>query len=222
MKEELDLVIDYPSKIAAYLASGQIDIGLIPVAVIPELKEYHIISEYGIGCNGEVASVCLFSEVPLEEIETIMLDYQSKTSVALLKMLLKEHWKVTPALVAGESGFETEIKGTTAGLIIGDRALKQRKDSKYVYDLGIAWKAMTGLPFVFAAWVSNRKLPDSFCQSFNEATKNGLEHIAIIASQNPFPAFDLEDYYRNFIKFRIDSRMHEAITLFLNKLKHTI
>ncbi len=109
MKEEMDLVFDYPAKIASFLINDQVDIGLIPVAIIPDLAEYHIISDYCIGCNGEVASVCLFSEVPLHEIKTIVLDYQSKTSVALLKILLQEHWKISPKLVAGEKNYENSI-----------------------------------------------------------------------------------------------------------------
>ena len=88
MADEIDLVIDYPANVAKLLVENKIDIGLIPVAAIPLLREHYIISDYCIGCDGEVASVCLFSQVPINEIETILLDYQSKTSVALLQLLL--------------------------------------------------------------------------------------------------------------------------------------
>jgi chorismate dehydratase len=88
MADEIDLVIDYPANVAKLLVENKIDIGLIPVAAIPLLMEHYIISDYCIGCDGEVASVCLFSQVPINEIETILLDYQSKTSVALLQLLL--------------------------------------------------------------------------------------------------------------------------------------
>lgn len=222
MKDEVELLIDNPANIAKLLLNDEIDVGLVPVAIIPFLKEYHIIADYGIGCDGDVASVCLFSDVPLDEITTILLDYQSRTSVALLKVLLKEHWKISPELVAGSKDFEDQIKGTVAGLVIGDRALLQRGRHKYIYDLGLAWKELTGLPFVFAAWVSNKSLPQTFCDAFNEATATGLHHIDEIVAQNPFGAFDLQDYYNNCIKFRIDSRMHEALTLFLTKLNSAV
>ena len=150
MQDEIELIIDYPANIASHLLHNRIDIGLVPVAIIPSLKEHHIISDYCIGCDGEVASVCLFSDVPLLEIETILLDYQSRTSVALLKILLQEHWKISPKLIAGTTHYEQDISGTTAGLVIGDRAFTQRLQSGYMYDLGSAWKEMTGLPFVFA------------------------------------------------------------------------
>jgi chorismate dehydratase len=222
MKDEVELLIDNPANIAKLLLNNEIDIGLVPVATIPLLKEHYIVSDYGIACDGEVASVCLFSDVPLADVETILLDYQSRTSVALLKILLKEHWKILPQLVDGKNNFVQQIDGTIAGLVIGDRALLQRGKHKYIYDLGLAWKELTGLPFVFAAWVSNKKLPASFCEVFNDTTKMGLMHIEEIVAQNPFEAFNLEDYYNNCIKFRIDLRMHEALTLFLTKLNSAL
>ncbi|HNA17947.1 MAG TPA: menaquinone biosynthesis protein, partial [Ferruginibacter sp.] len=130
MNDEVELLIDYPSNIASLLQTNRIDIGLVPVAIIPTLAEHHIISDYCIGCDGEVASVCLFSEVPLAEISTILLDYQSRTSVALLEILIREHWKITPELRAAAADYEKNISGTTAGLVIGDRALAQRTRSK--------------------------------------------------------------------------------------------
>ncbi|MFM6925609.1 MAG: menaquinone biosynthetic enzyme MqnA/MqnD family protein [Ferruginibacter sp.] len=220
MNDAVELLIDYPSNIASLLMNDEIDVGLVPVAVIPQLKEHHIISDYCIGCDGEVASVCLFSEVPLNEIETIILDYQSRSSVALLKILLKEHWNISPKLVAGSGNFEKDIKGNIAGLVIGDRALVQRQFSSHIYDLGLAWKEMTGLPFVFAAWVSNKQLPDSFIAAFNEANAFGFMHLQEVLEQNPVDYFNLESYYNHFLKFKLDDRMKEANALFLRKLKN--
>ncbi len=220
MKDALDLIIDYPANIASFLIDDKIDIGLVPIAVIPCLKDHHIISDYCIGCDGEVASVCLFSDVPLAEIETILLDYQSRTSVELLKILLKEHWKISPNLVAGTDDYEKDINGATAGLVIGDRALIQRQRSKYIYDLGLAWKEMTGLPFVFAAWVSNKELPAEFIAAFNEANEFGLNNLEAVIKQNPTELFDLQRYYTEFMKFRLDSNKRAAKALFLRKINN--
>jgi chorismate dehydratase len=155
------------------LVNDEIDVGLVPVAIIPLLKEAHIITDYCIGTEGDVASVALFSEVPVEEITTVLLDYQSRTSVNLAKILLKEYWKKDVALVDAKEDFRSAIKGTTAAIVIGDRALEQRKQSAYVYDLGTAWKAHTGLPFVFAAWVANKELGAAFEDAFNRANAYG-------------------------------------------------
>lgn len=217
MSDEVELLIDYPSNIASFLVKDQIDVGLVPVAIISSLKELHVISDYCIGCDGEVASVCLFSEVPLQEIETILLDYQSRTSVALLKILLKEHWQIAPKFIDGTINYENKIAGKTAGLVIGDRALHQRLRSNYIYDLGQGWKEMTGLPFVFAAWVSNKKLPVEFEASFNKSIAWGL-HNFDIKTQVPFFGFDLEKYYDQYISFNLDDRKKEAMDLFLTML----
>ncbi len=219
MKDEIDLLIDYPSNVAEMLINNQIDIGLIPVTAIPLLPEHYIISDYCIACDGEVASVCLFSDVPINEIETVLLDYQSKTSVALLKILLKEYWKITPELIWGNAGYETEIKATTAGLVIGDRAFKQRSVSAYIYDLGLGWKEMTGLPFVFAVWVSNKKLSANFIKVFNVANEYGFIHLDEVIKQNPLTVFDLKSYYTRFIKFKLDRDMYTAKDFFLTKIK---
>lgn len=222
IKQKVDLVIDYPSKIADMLLNDEIDVGLIPVAVIPKMKEYDIISDYCIGSVGEVASVCLFSEVPLDEIETILLDYQSRTSVALLKVLIKEFWEINVVFKETSENYQSKISGTTAGLVIGDRALQQRKISKYIFDLGEEWKNFTGLPFVFAAWVSNKKLDENFIQSFSEANAFGINKINEIVKENPYKIFDLKHYYTDCISFELDENKKKGLRLFLEKIKKNV
>jgi len=218
MKDEIDIVFDYPAKIAARLINNEIDLGLIPVAAIPKLKEHHIISSVGIGAVNPVASVCLFSQVPVNEITHILMDYQSRTSAALLKILLRDHWKINPELIDSKEGFQDLIKGTTAGLVIGDRALVQRKHSKFIYDLAEGWKKMTGLPFLFATWVANKKLPDDFIARFDEAVALGFDHIDEIVEANPFPDYNLKEYYTFNIDYNLDSEKRKALNLFLTKL----
>ena len=218
MADEIDLVIDYPANVAKLLVENKIDIGLIPVAAIPLLREHYIISDYCIGCDGEVASVCLFSQVPINEIETILLDYQSKTSVALLQLLLNEHWKIEPTLIESSADYEKDIKGTTAGLVIGDRAFKQRLISPYIYDLGLAWKEVTGLPFVFAAWVSNKEVDADFVEQFNRANKYGLERLEEVVEKNTSPHFDLRSYYTKNIEFELSLLKLKSVKLFIEKI----
>jgi chorismate dehydratase len=218
MKEDVDLIIDYPSKIASMLLEDKIDVGLVPVAIIPEMKEHYIISDYCIGSVGEVASVALFSDVPLNEIETVLLDYQSRTSVALLKILLNEYWKIKVIYKNTSGDFQAKISGTTAGLVIGDRALIQRKISPYIFDLGLEWKNFTGLPFVFAAWISNKKLDENFIYNFNESNKTGLNNLDKVVKENPFTTFDLNHYYKDCISFDFDENKKKGLQLFLKLL----
>ncbi len=221
MPDQIKMVEGYPSGIAAMLKDDEIDIGLIPVAIIPELREHYIISDYCIGSDGAVGSVCLFSEVPLDKIEIILLDYQSRTSVELLKILMKEFWKIEPLIQSTSSDYRHLIKGTTAGLVIGDRAFEQRKISPYITDLGEEWKKFTGLPFVFAAWVSNKKLPETFTGSFNEAILAGLSDIDKVVAENPYALFDLKKYYTSFISFILDDEKRKGMSFFLEKLSQS-
>lgn len=219
MKEEVELLMDYPANIASMLLNDEIDIGLVPVAILPALKEYYLISDYCIACDGEVASVCLFSEVPVNEIQTVLLDYQSKTSVALLKILLKEHWNIEPKLVDAQKGYELSISGTTAGLVIGDRALEQRNKSKYCYDLGQGWKELTGLPFVFAVWVSNKAMDKQFIEKFNMTNDLGITHIEEVIKLSNFLSYDLKLYYTKNIKYIIDNKKQNGLNEFLNRIE---
>lgn len=209
----------FPSEIARQLISDEIDIGLVPVAALPEMKAYHIISDYCIGATGKVASVCLFSDCPLQEIKKLYLDYQSRTSVALAKILCAFHWKITPEFMEASPGYIHEISGETAGIVIGDRALELRTKKANVYDLAEGWIEMTGLPFVFAAWVSNKKLPENFIHLFNEANKRGLENIPKVIAQNPYPNYDLHSYFTENISYFLDAEKKKGLEMFLEMLR---
>ena len=220
ISEQIELIGDYPARIAEMLINGEIDLGLIPVAIIPQLPNYYINGDYCIGTEGEIASVALFSEVPMNEIKKVYLDYQSCTSVALLKYLMKEYWGISPELLqATDEEYRKQIKGTTAGLVIGDRAFEQRKISTFIYDLGSEWRAITGLPFVFAAWVSTRQLPTDFIQLFDAANALGLQHIDKIVADNPFDLYDLKKYYKLHLSYRLDTNKLKGMELFLSGLK---
>ena len=218
IKDDIELITDYPANIATLLVQNKVDIALVPIATIPLFKEHFIVTDYCIATNGEVASVCLFSDVPLEEIKTILLDYQSKSSVGLLKILLYNYWNISPIITNANAGYEQSINGTTAGLVIGDRAFEQRHKNKYVYDLGLAWLAYTGLPFVFAAWVANKKLPMHFIQLLNMAIGVGLQNLQSIIAANPYPHYDLQRYYTQNISYVLDADKRKAIELYLQKL----
>ncbi len=220
----IDLTLDIPSVCAEKLKSGEADLGLVPVAVLPELKSPHIVSDYCIGSVRKVKTVCLFSETPIGEIKEIYLDYHSKTSVELIKILLANHWKIAPKLINAEVGFEDKIKGTSAALVIGDRAIALHAKFTYCYDLGEAWNDYSGLPFVYAAWVSNQPLDDEFLELFNQALSKGIEEIPklIYLLPTPQPGFDLHDYFTNNISYRFDTDKRKALSRFLSEMNKKI
>lgn len=221
LSDQVELVLDYPANLVRLLNSNQIDIGLIPVGALPSLGDYHIISDYCIGTEGEVASVAVFSEVPMEEIDTVLLDYQSRTSVMLCKILFEKHWKKKVQFIdAKDESYIDNIRGNLAGLVIGDRALKIRDAFKYIFDLGLGWKEMTGLPFVFAVWVRKKEISGEFIPLFNEANGMGLSKINLIIDHNNESSYPMDMYFRKNISYRLTEDMRESMSLYLSYLKN--
>ncbi len=221
ISEMIDLIGAYPSRLAQMLKNDEIDIGLIPVASILELSSYHIVGNYCIGTEGEIASVGLFSEVPMKEIKKIYLDYQSRSSVELLKWLITESWGIHPEIVQAEDeDYRSDIHGTTAGLVIGDRALEQRKISTFIYDLGSEWRSITGLPFVFAAWVSTKPMPGDFIKIFDDANALGLQYIEDIVAAASYGLYDLNKYYKMHLSYRLDENKKKGMEKFLSLIDH--
>lgn len=215
------LYLDCPAESARKLISGEVDLGLVPVAVIPELKNPYIISDFCIGASGAVKTVCIYADFPLEQIETIYLDYQSRTSVQLLKILLRDYWKISPKLLSAPKDFIDLIDKKTAGLVIGDRTIGLDVKHPYVYDLAAGWVAHKKLPFVFAAWVSNRQLSEEFIDAFNSCLSDGISRIDQVAElfQSSHPNFDIREYYTKYISYNFDAPKKTALEKFLSLSK---
>lgn len=219
-QQRINLIKSYPSQIAQALLDDTIDIGLVPVAIMPLLKNPHLVSKYVIGTEGKVASVALFSQQPLEQIEKVYLDYQSRTSVALAKILFKNYWKKEVEFLAAPESYMNQIAASTAGIIIGDRALANLNKFEYVYDLGIAWKAYTGLPFVFAAWIANKPIPENFMEAFDNANAYGLSHLEKVIALIPQneKVYDLQTYYTQNISYTFTEEKKKGLDQFLKLL----
>lgn len=217
---QIELIKAYPAMIAQDLMDGKIDMGLVPVAVIPLLKEAHLVSKYCIGAESAVASVCIFSDVPMEQIENVYLDYQSRTSVKLAKILLQQFWKKDVNFIKADEGYIHQINGTSAGVIIGDRALLARSNFKYVYDLAEAWIEHTGLPFVFATWIANKPIPADFIKAFDSANAYGLNHIddVIALINDASSGYDLHTYFTKNISYDFNEQKKKGLALFLKSL----
>lgn len=220
--EQMELVEDFPAKIGKMLVNNEVDLGLIPVAYIPQLKDWKIVSDYCIGSTGPVETVCLFSDVPVDEIETVLLDYQSFSSINLCKVIFHHFWKKKVAYKPATPGYIDQIKGTTAGVIIGDRVFEQKygtQPQKYIYDLAEVWTDYTGLPFMMAAWIANKTLPESFINAFNLANKAGLDNLAAVSAEIPYDYFDLETYFREKISYDVNPDKIKALELFLQLMQ---
>jgi chorismate dehydratase len=149
------LRFDAPSKCAALLHEGSIDIGMIPsIEYLRGHAPYVIVDGMGIISDGPVASVALFSRTPVDTIRSIAIDTSSRTSVGLLQVLCRESFGLEPELVPMAPAIEPMMTRCEAALLIGDPALYLDHAALGLtkIDLGERWAAMTGLPFVWAFW----------------------------------------------------------------------
>lgn len=220
-KSEYSLTFDIPSVCAEKMILGIADIGLVPVVVLPKLTNHTIVSDYCIGADGPVTSVVLLSQQPLNEIKKIVLDYHSKTSVALVQCLASSYWKIFPEFIAAKDGFENITEDDTALVIIGDRAFEHKSKFAYCYDLAEEWNKFTELPFVFAVWVANKNVPLDFLQKFNNALKFGIENRKniIVENQSKYPLIKVSEYLLNNISYDLDESKMKGMKLFLNYLE---
>ncbi len=224
IKEQIDLQKDIPSVCADKLINNEVDIGLIPVAEINKLKNPYIISKYCIGAVGKVDTVLLLSNRSIETVEKIVLDYQSRTSVQLTKLLVKEYFKIKPEFINAKAGYEENVDNNSAALIIGDRVFKYKNKFEFAYDLSEIWLKFASYPFVFAAWVSNKKINDDFIRNFDSALKFGLENIDKVVenykNNGKNSEIDIQNYLTRSISYTLDTEKRKGMQLFLTKIKN--
>jgi len=217
---KIDLSLDMPSDCAQKLIDNKVDIGLIPVAATLNLPEWHLVSDYCIGAVGAVNSVFILSNCPIEQIKTLQLDPQSRSSNNLAKVLLKNYWKLSPTFVVEAVDYSTSADESTAFVQIGDRTFGKTGNYAYGYDLAAEWTNFTGLPFTFAAWIANKPIPQEFIEEFNLALQYGLDHRADLFKEMTMRAdFDIEDYLMHKIDYPLTEQKKEALFLFLNYIK---
>jgi chorismate dehydratase len=177
---------DVPSVCASLLHAGEIDLGLIPSVEYLQAPDYRFVPGVGIGSRGPVRSVALFTRVPLRAIRSVALDTSSRTSVALIKVLCRHRFRIEPEFVPHGPDLETMTRSADAALLIGDPALDadERVLGLEKIDLGDEWTAMTGLPFIYAAWTGRPgAVTDADVRALQEAQAEGARATAAIAAE---------------------------------------
>jgi len=216
----IELEEDYPARCAEKLLNDQADIGLVPVFIIPSLKKYEIISNFCIGASGKIRTVLLLSQKPVKEIKQVYLDFHSKTSVNLAKILSKELWQISPEWVPLTE--KHEITKLESVVLIGDKTFTMADKFSYSYDLSEEWQKLTGLPFVFACWVANTNLPEVFKEKFNHALSFGLDNMekSIRSCNSPISPEESLNYLKNNVSYDFDNQKQKALTIYLDFIKH--
>lgn len=225
-RDDVHLLFDLPSRLADRLHEDQVDVGMIPIIEYLRGVGGDIVPGICIGAEGAVDSVKVFSRVPLKEAKSIAVDRGSRSSVALLRILLAELHGHQPDLFTVTPRSENPFLEHDSALIIGDRAMRVDEKELHVYDLGEMWHEMTGLPFVFAAWVlsnsyssqANRKRRNEIISILVAAKAEGFAHIDTLALEQAETtgkdAGDLKSYWTRSIHYEMGERELEGLRLF--------
>jgi chorismate dehydratase len=220
---QAELVLDLPSRLADQLAAGRLDVALIPSIEFFHDPAYTIVSDACIACRGPVFSVKLFSRGPIESIRKLALDEGSRTSVALLRILLHERFGVSPELEALPIGASLDETDADAVLLIGDRAIHSPAGRfEVVWDLGDEWCRWAELPFVFAMWVGRSGVDLAGVDAaLAEARDAGVAHLEESAER---AAAELGltrpqclSYLRDNLHFCLGPREQQGLELFYRK-----
>lgn len=217
---DAEVSLDYPSRLADDLASGSIDIGLIPSVECMRDPDYEIISDACVATRGPVLSVKLYTRTHPGNVRTLALDEGSRTSAALARILLQERFGVDPERRPLPIGQSVKHTDADAILMIGDRAMHSPVEKFHsVWDLGEEWLNWTGLPFVFAMWVSRSGVATADVEAMlGEARNRGESRLRKIAAREAaqlgVSVQECESYLTDNLHFRLTSAERSGLKLF--------
>lgn len=209
---EAALVLDVPSRLADRLSRGQLDVALIPVIEYFRAGSYSIVPNIAIASRGPVLSVTLFSRVPWQQIRRVALDEGSRTSAALVQILLRKRYGNCPQFESLPMDRSADATEADAVLLIGDRAMRAFLPGfTHAHDLGQEWFDWTGLPFVYAVWAVRQGTDlGAVAGALHEAKRRGCMRSGVIA-QREAPHLGLDAgfcrrYLANIIHFDLGPR----------------
>lgn len=211
---------DVPSACAAKLASGEADVGLIPSIEYQRIPDLRVVPGLGIAAASEVRSVLLVSDVSREKIRSVSLDPASRTSAALVQILLKRAYGLAPDYRFSPDASRLAPHGAAdARLIIGDPALKASLNGHVVLDLAAEWRAFSGHSFVFAFWAARAASATPEVGAVLRASyEAGRAHFAdLIREEAVHTGLSepvVEDYLRHALHYELDQDDVEGLSLF--------
>jgi chorismate dehydratase len=176
---------DVPARCADLVEAGEVDLGLVPIIEYARhADDYAVVPDVSIASRGAVDSVALFTRQPIERVRTIALDVSSRTSAGLVRLLCARHWRIKPAFVPAAPDIGAMLDTADAALLIGDPALfldPASVDAEKI-DLGLAWRDLTGLPFVWAVWAGRAGAASpAVCRLLYETRVHGVANVDAIA-----------------------------------------
>ncbi|MFQ5527729.1 MAG: menaquinone biosynthetic enzyme MqnA/MqnD family protein [Thermoanaerobaculia bacterium] len=184
LADRYQVLYEPPARVADLLASGDIDIGLIPSIEYQRIPDLAVIPGACVASDSAVRSVLLVSNVPFGDIRTLALDENSRTSAILVRIVLKELYGAEPTASPARPDLDVMLADSDAALIIGDPALRIPMEEGRVLDLAVAWKKLTGLPFVFAFWaVRSGAVRSGLEADFSASIERGRRNLSVLAHE---------------------------------------
>lgn len=207
LEEEMEVIRVHPAECAVLFQKELVDISLCPVGALEDMPAHDVVGEYCIGADGDVETVVLLSHVPIHKIEKVRLDDHSRTSNKLVQILADRYWQTN-----WKYYFDENEKQPLSCVMIGDKVFAHKKSYPFRNDLAGEWKAMTGLPMVFAVWIAKPGVPPEIIQKLDNAFKLGLDFIRSPECLLPDAQ---KKYLLNNISYSFDRRKKEAMQLYL-------
>jgi chorismate dehydratase len=211
-----------PALVARLLAEGGLDVGLIPSIEVQRIPGLSVLPDLCIAADREVRSVLLVARTPVEEIRRVAVDHNSRTSAALVRILLAERYGLEPDYVEARPDVDRMLVDCEAALVIGDPALKVDRDRYRVLDLAAEWKSLTGLPFVFAVWAVRPEVdfPD-LAFYFKSSLRFGLANLDSLvreaAAEVGLGSEEIRSYLTENLHFLLREPEREALAEFYRR-----
>jgi chorismate dehydratase len=215
-----EIIYEVPSRLADDLAAGRLDVAMIPSIEYFRTAGYTVVSDACIACRGPVLSIKLYGRTAVERIRTLALDEGSRTSAALVCIMLRERYQLQPKVCPLPLGANVEDTPADAALVIGDRGIAPTCGRfQLIWDLGQEWFAWTGLPFVFALWIARPGLDSAgLSEVLAGARDEGVRRLAEIARREA-PRFQMTEedcltYLRDHLHFYFGQAERQGLQRF--------
>jgi len=214
-----ELQFTTPAGCADAVRQRKADVGIIPSIEYQRMDRLQIISGISIAAKEEVKSVLLLSKLPIAKVQSVAVDNSSRTSAALLRLLMRKFYSRWISVIPSAPRPEQMLRRADAALIIGDPALTYEGQVPEIYDLAAEWKKFTGLPFVFAFWAGHEDLNLSKHHSDFELSRDfGLAHVDDVAAEYA-PKLNMKVpgvkvYLTKHIDYSLDEENRKGLRLF--------
>jgi chorismate dehydratase len=221
MQGAVELVTDTaPARCGDLLARGEVEAALVPIIEYQRIPDVQVVPGVCVGSHSAVRSVVLISKyADLKKVSRVGLDFSSRTSQALVKIIFREFLSCEPQWEISRPDVHDMLKDNDAALLIGDPAMNMTLPDVHVFDLASVWRRFTNTGFVFAMWMARAGAVTAVrALDFAGARDEGLENVEQIISEcetdMPLPRAEIRKYLTENITFNLDDELEKGMRLY--------